>query len=25
MQTLKQLFDLTGKVALCTASSKGMG
>jgi NAD(P)-dependent dehydrogenase (short-subunit alcohol dehydrogenase family) len=25
MRTVKQLFDLTGKVALCTASSKGMG
>jgi NAD(P)-dependent dehydrogenase (short-subunit alcohol dehydrogenase family) len=25
MRSLKELFDLTGKVALCTASSKGMG
>tara|TARA_R110002110_G_scaffold121130_5_gene296618 strand:- start:218 stop:1000 length:783 start_codon:yes stop_codon:yes gene_type:complete len=25
MRSLQQLFDLTGKVALCTASSKGMG
>ena len=25
MRSVKELFDLTGKVALCTASTKGMG